>query len=547
MNIKRFSLLVLSIVSILAASGCASAPSEAAAPPTSTPSLGIDDPSGKSPEQVTEAFYNWYIRYASPAAGRNPLVDGAYKRTAYMTDRLVTSIEQTLASFDKGGYDPILCAQDIPQNISVSRASVAGASASLTLNTSFSGHSFQVNLAQVEGQWKLDEIVCRPPQTASKSDPEMIVESFYAWYLNYSGDRANPRNPLVDGAYRSSEHLTLGLVQKVDGIVASFDKGGFDPFLCAQDIPERISLDKAIISGDVARVVVHTSFEGHAFTVALQQVAGVWKMSDVLCEAEQASAGELPQPVRSARQALAQRLNAGLEAVTVASVEQVMWRDGCLEIHQAGQACAQVITPGYRVILESGGQRYEYRTDESGSHVQAVDGAPTPSEATPGWQSYANDEYGFQLHYPDGWTYKEARSEPDQPPIGPANVKLIVMFMPQAWADEMNKGGPPDPNAPGIAPFALEVSVGTLQDYQQAYTPAARSENVAVNGKTLVREQDVISDELSMFRYRFESSSHPDLRLTFLDPISGFPDRRQGNEHTLELFEGMLASLTFIP
>jgi hypothetical protein len=36
-------------------------------------------------------------------------------------------------------------------------------------------------------------------------------------------------------------------------------------------------------------VVVHTSFKGHAFTVALQRVDGQWKMSDVLCEFDEVS------------------------------------------------------------------------------------------------------------------------------------------------------------------------------------------------------------------------------------------------------------------
>jgi hypothetical protein len=83
-------------------------------------------------------------------------------------------------------------------------------------------------------------------------------------------------------------------VQKVDAIVAAFDKGGFDPFLCAQDVPQSFSFDEPIVSGDIARVVVRTSFEGHAFTVALLRESGAWKISDVLCEvadAEETSFG----------------------------------------------------------------------------------------------------------------------------------------------------------------------------------------------------------------------------------------------------------------
>jgi hypothetical protein len=117
--------------------------------------------------------------------------------------------------------------------------------------------------------------------------PEETVQGFYSWYLTSNAtikDSGERLNPLADGRYRSSPYLTEGFVQKVDAIVTSFDKGGFDPFICAQDVPQSFSSEKTIESGDTARVVVHTSFDGHTFTVALLREAGVWKISDVLCE-----------------------------------------------------------------------------------------------------------------------------------------------------------------------------------------------------------------------------------------------------------------------
>ena len=61
--------------------------------------------------------------------------------------------------------------------------------------------------------------------------PEQVVERFYDGYLGYPG------NVLVDGAYRSSEYLAEEFVQKVDKIIASFEKGGYDPFLYTQSVP----------------------------------------------------------------------------------------------------------------------------------------------------------------------------------------------------------------------------------------------------------------------------------------------------------------------
>jgi hypothetical protein len=67
--------------------------------------------------------------------------------------------------------------------------------------------------------------------------------------------------------------------------------------------------------------------------------------------------------VRLAREDLAQRLGVAVDQIQLVSVEAVDWSDTSLGCPQPGMMYAQVITPGYRVILEAGGQRYEYHTD----------------------------------------------------------------------------------------------------------------------------------------------------------------------------------------
>lgn len=99
----------------------------------------------------------------------------------------------------------------------------------------------------------------------------------------------------------------------------------------------------------------------------------------------------VPQAAQIAQQMLAEQLAIGVDAVRLVSVEHVDWPDGCLGIHQPGVACIMVITPGYRVILEANGKRYEYHTNESGSYV--VQAAFFESDsAAPGivWQPLDN-------------------------------------------------------------------------------------------------------------------------------------------------------------
>jgi hypothetical protein len=89
---------------------------------------------------------------------------------------------------------------------------------------------------------QVEEPVVAPPDPTAvpapdtTEDPETVVQTFFDWYLAY----AETGNPLVDGAYRDSPYLTANLVSQVDEIIASFEGGGYDPFLCAQDIPGAI-------------------------------------------------------------------------------------------------------------------------------------------------------------------------------------------------------------------------------------------------------------------------------------------------------------------
>lgn len=59
---------------------------------------------------------------------------------------------------------------------------------------------------------------------------------------------------------------------------------------------------------------------------------------------------------------LAGQLGIAAEAITVRSVEQVEWNDASLGCAKPGQMYAQVITPGYRIVLEANGQSHEYHT-----------------------------------------------------------------------------------------------------------------------------------------------------------------------------------------
>jgi hypothetical protein len=85
--------------------------------------------------------------------------------------------------------------------------------------------------------------------------------------------------------------------------------------------------------------------------------------------------GELPpQAVLEAISQVSQELNVSVDEIEVLDFEEVDWPDACLGIPQEDQVCAQVITPGFRVVLEANGQQYEFRSNQDGTLVVQVPG-----------------------------------------------------------------------------------------------------------------------------------------------------------------------------
>jgi hypothetical protein len=105
------------------------------------------------PEDVIQEFYDWHINYEG-----NTLVDKAYQSSDYLTEDFIA----TLDAFTAGSmmFDPILCAKDRPESIMPGEATISGEQANVLVTTSFVGHSFEVVLSQVNGEWKIDNVIC---------------------------------------------------------------------------------------------------------------------------------------------------------------------------------------------------------------------------------------------------------------------------------------------------------------------------------------------------------------------------------------------------
>jgi hypothetical protein len=80
---------------------------------------------------------------------------------------------------------------------------------------------------------------------------------------------------------------------------------------------------------------------------------------------------------------LSQQLSVPEESILVKSVEAVQWSDASVGCPKPGMLYAQVVTPGYLVILGMEEQTYEYHTDQDQLVVLCAD-LPLPRENAPG-------------------------------------------------------------------------------------------------------------------------------------------------------------------
>lgn len=66
---------------------------------------------------------------------------------------------------------------------------------------------------------------------------------------------------------------------------------------------------------------------------------------------------------------LAERLNIDAKTIDVVSNEPTEWPNACLGVEKPDVLCAQVITPGFKVLLMANGTQYEYHTDTTGTAI----------------------------------------------------------------------------------------------------------------------------------------------------------------------------------
>lgn len=58
------------------------------------------------------------------------------------------------------------------------------------------------------------------------------------------------------------------------------------------------------------------------------------------------------------------------DKIIVVSSEKAEWPDRCLGLPQSDEICAQMVVPGYRVVLDADGEIMTFRTNTDGSSIR---------------------------------------------------------------------------------------------------------------------------------------------------------------------------------
>lgn len=169
---------------------------------------------------------------------------------------------------------------------------------------------------------------------------------------------------------------------------------------------------------------------------------------------------------------------------------------------------------------------------------------PDSSEEISEMQLYVDSQYGFQIAYPLDWTYKSTdMNGPGMPDDWP--VESATLFFPASIADDMNREGPPDPNAPSVvAPFSIEVFVGPVEQFRRAYPDPAIEETMQVNGIEVTIEKDNY-DDYNSIRYIFSHPVDETIKVILVDVLSGFSDRVKANPEYSEIIQNVVTTFEF--
>lgn len=84
----------------------------------------------------------------------------------------------------------------------------------------------------------------------------------------------------------------------------------------------------------------------------------------------------LQELIEKAKTDLAQRLTISVDEIILMEATAAEWSDSSLDCPQPGMEYLQVITPGYRILLEANSQAYEYHSNRDAYVIYCENSTP---------------------------------------------------------------------------------------------------------------------------------------------------------------------------
>jgi Protein of unknown function (DUF3828) len=503
------------------------------------------DPQANGPDEIAQQFFEAYmtaVRNNEPNIG-----SPEFEAQKYLSPAYLEQLAEIRAGFDGFGFDPVLQAQDVPPDpLEVKEASVERTQATVILQfgRGLMERPYEriVSLEQIEGQW----LIVPDRLEDSAATAEDAVEAFYTWYLGYISAEAEPRNPLVDQAYRAAPYLDPILVAKIDRMGEETEGLHIDPFLCAQDVPTEVSAVASYDNGSRPVVLVETSFPGHYITLDLVRANfNQWAIRSITCGNTPAAVakafytwtlsyitkgGEMHNPWLDGAhrqspfvsQAFIQKLDELLASAEPLPADPVILAQdlpttfttaGCPE-----PDCALVnMQFGDSLIRQL---HLEMVTEDGSLRIASIQPSNSlqPIELE-GWLPLVDDQYGYAIRYPAGWVAKGLNVADQHTPEESPHMRMLY-FIPETGAE--------------FAPITLDVVIWPKADLSEIYLLSEKLEETQVNGYTA----QVYRSDPGIIYYIFQHPNRPDLWIVLGDSITHFP----GREELAKSFEGVFGT-----
>lgn len=544
-----------------------------------------------TPDGVTRLFLYDYLEQAKASLQSGEpgiLQSGAYRQSDLLSTTFIAKVDETAGGSAQGAYDPFLLAQDLPHALNFGEGVVTGDTATVMVGRYYAGTpeptEMLVELGLIEGRWQIVDI--RPlfePEIGSEMSPEAVVEGFYAAWIEQvrAAMMGGAESPLRSGAYADSGYLTPAFSSEVASIVASFEGGGYDPFLCAQDIPTELITEGVIYTTSGARVPVRSSFIDHAFVVALVEGEGGWQIDNVVCPgAAQNNAaifytwylaytrdccimgmtdpGLMRNPLVDGAYRDAPYIDPAFAEAVAAELAEMRAAGG---IGHDPILQAQAFPPDFSVEL--GEQEgivivdmhfaNTHRLKVEMTHVigqwlvsnvtrlEETSLSPIAQPDTSDWQIILDEDYGFRFQIPADWVaIRQDLEGPGMPDNWPVLRQYLVM--PAAIAEQLaNQGDQAGGNEPALVPpFSVSLLEGDQAAFDRVYVAADDIQTIHLNGRAIEVQRQGTGFVVPRYILR-----EGERWLVVEDVVSEFPGREEQAGEVFGVLDGILATMAF--